>query len=146
MGPLLGGAQPSRRKASPSPLSLSGLSSLQYSLMPGYYQFLLVSAYLGLIAVESLRLYLGYIGNLQEKVRGAPPSLQEAGRTNWGGEGRSQSRHKVQLHLPVGRGWGVTLHFLTCSHFFHLWPFSSGRTFIYSTSHKALDGVGGCLA
>ncbi|KAJ6659046.1 hypothetical protein lerEdw1_019348, partial [Lerista edwardsae] len=49
-------------------LSEGVMLELKFSLMPGYYQFLLVSAYLGLIAVESLRLYLGYIGNLQGKV------------------------------------------------------------------------------
>ncbi|KAH0625474.1 hypothetical protein JD844_015006, partial [Phrynosoma platyrhinos] len=40
----------------------------EYSLLPTYYQFLLLTAYLMLILVETLRLYLGYIGNLQEKV------------------------------------------------------------------------------
>ncbi|XP_066466045.1 transmembrane protein 17B-like [Tiliqua scincoides] len=54
-------------------LSEGVMLELKYSLLPttAYYycyQFLLVAAYLTLILVESLRLYLGYIGNLQEKV------------------------------------------------------------------------------
>lgn len=44
------------------------LTFLQYPLMPIYYQALLLAAYLMIILTESLRLYLGYIGNLQEKV------------------------------------------------------------------------------
>ncbi|KAG8597988.1 hypothetical protein GDO81_002450 [Engystomops pustulosus] len=41
---------------------------LKYHLLPGYYQFLLVTAVTILTVIESLRLYLGYIGNLHEKV------------------------------------------------------------------------------
>ncbi|XP_063171872.1 transmembrane protein 17B-like [Candoia aspera] len=41
---------------------------LKFGLLPTYYRFLLVAAYLTLVGAESLRLYLGYIGNLQEKV------------------------------------------------------------------------------
>ncbi|XP_007430603.1 transmembrane protein 17A-like [Python bivittatus] len=41
---------------------------LKFSLLPTYYQFLLVAAYLALVGAESVRLYLGYAGNLQEKV------------------------------------------------------------------------------
>nr|XP_060641336.1 transmembrane protein 17B-like [Anolis sagrei ordinatus] len=41
---------------------------LKFSLLPAYNQFLLLSAYLTLTLAEVLRLYLGYIGNLQEKV------------------------------------------------------------------------------
>ncbi|XP_034954684.2 transmembrane protein 17B-like [Zootoca vivipara] len=49
-------------------LSEGVMLELKYSLLPTYYQFLLVSAYLMIISAEGLRLYLGFIGNLQEKV------------------------------------------------------------------------------
>lgn len=41
---------------------------LQYQLLPRHYQFLLVAAFLILSLAEGSRLYLGYVGNLQEKV------------------------------------------------------------------------------
>ncbi|CAI9557996.1 unnamed protein product [Staurois parvus] len=41
---------------------------LKYFLLPGYYQFLLVTAVTIITVIEILRLYLGYIGNLHEKV------------------------------------------------------------------------------
>lgn len=41
---------------------------LQYHLLPQHYQFLLVTAFLILTLAEGSRLYLGYVGNLQEKV------------------------------------------------------------------------------
>uniref|UniRef100_A0A8B9DPE1 Transmembrane protein 17B n=1 Tax=Anser cygnoides TaxID=8845 RepID=A0A8B9DPE1_ANSCY len=41
---------------------------LKYSLLPRYYQLLLLAAFLILTLTEGARLYLGYIGNLQEKV------------------------------------------------------------------------------
>ncbi|XP_069601493.1 transmembrane protein 17B-like isoform X1 [Ranitomeya imitator] len=41
---------------------------LKYHLLPAYYQYLLIAAVTILTITESLRLYLGYIGNLQEKV------------------------------------------------------------------------------
>lgn len=40
----------------------------QYHLLPWHYQFLLVAAFLILSLAEGSRLYLGYVGNLQEKV------------------------------------------------------------------------------
>ncbi|NXU57507.1 TMM17 protein, partial [Turnix velox] len=40
---------------------------LKYHLLPQYYQFLLVAAFLVLSLAEGSRLYLGYVGNLQEK-------------------------------------------------------------------------------
>lgn len=46
---------------------------LQYSLLPRYYQLLLLAAFLILTLTEGARLYLGYIGNLQEKVRVPSP-------------------------------------------------------------------------
>uniref|UniRef100_A0A8C8VEL3 Transmembrane protein 17B n=1 Tax=Pelusios castaneus TaxID=367368 RepID=A0A8C8VEL3_9SAUR len=49
-------------------LSEGIMLALKYSLLPGYYQFLLAAAFLILALAEGLRLYLGYIGNLQEKV------------------------------------------------------------------------------
>lgn len=47
--------------------------SLQYHLLPWHYQFLLVTAFLILSLAEASRLYLGYLGNLQEKVSTACP-------------------------------------------------------------------------
>ncbi|XP_050174711.1 transmembrane protein 17B-like [Myiozetetes cayanensis] len=41
---------------------------LKYHLLPWHYQFLLVTAFLILSLSEGSRLYLGYLGNLQEKV------------------------------------------------------------------------------
>ncbi|XP_074777477.1 transmembrane protein 17B-like isoform X1 [Athene noctua] len=41
---------------------------LKYHLLPRHYQFLLVAAFLILSVAEGSRLYLGYVGNLQEKV------------------------------------------------------------------------------
>ncbi|KAM6247161.1 transmembrane protein 17B-like [Porphyrio hochstetteri] len=41
---------------------------LQFHLLPWHYQFLLVTAFLILSLAEGSRLYLGYVGNLQEKV------------------------------------------------------------------------------
>ncbi|XP_063207435.1 transmembrane protein 17B-like [Chroicocephalus ridibundus] len=41
---------------------------LKYQLLPRHYQFLLVAAFLILSLAEGSRLYLGYVGNLQEKV------------------------------------------------------------------------------
>ncbi|NXS59159.1 TM17B protein, partial [Brachypteracias leptosomus] len=40
---------------------------LKYHLLPGHYQFLLVTAFIILSLAEGSRLYLGYVGNLQEK-------------------------------------------------------------------------------
>uniref|UniRef100_A0A8B9SXX3 Transmembrane protein 17B n=1 Tax=Anas platyrhynchos TaxID=8839 RepID=A0A8B9SXX3_ANAPL len=47
---------------------LLAVPPLQYSLLPRYYQLLLLAAFLILTLTEGARLYLGYIGNLQEKV------------------------------------------------------------------------------
>ncbi|XP_065707344.2 transmembrane protein 17A-like isoform X2 [Patagioenas fasciata] len=41
---------------------------LKYHLLPWHYQFLVVAAFLILSLAEGSRLYLGYVGNLQEKV------------------------------------------------------------------------------
>ncbi|NWW94056.1 TM17B protein, partial [Rhynochetos jubatus] len=43
------------------------LLQLKYHLLPGHYQFLLVTACLIFSLAEGARLYLGYVGNLQEK-------------------------------------------------------------------------------
>ncbi|NWX92792.1 TM17B protein, partial [Nothoprocta ornata] len=39
----------------------------KYGLLPRYYQLLLLAAFLILSLGEGLRLFLGYVGNLQEK-------------------------------------------------------------------------------
>ncbi|XP_054852385.1 transmembrane protein 17B-like [Eublepharis macularius] len=49
-------------------LSEGFMLELKYHLLPTHYQVLLVGAYLTIVLTEGLRLYLGYIGNLQEKV------------------------------------------------------------------------------
>nr|XP_020654763.1 transmembrane protein 17B-like [Pogona vitticeps] len=49
-------------------LSEGVMLELKYCLLPTYYQVLHVAAYLMIILVEGSRLYLGYLGNLQEKV------------------------------------------------------------------------------
>ncbi|XP_075289554.1 transmembrane protein 17B [Opisthocomus hoazin] len=45
-----------------------GCALFQYHLLPQHYQVLLVTAFLILSLAEGSRLYLGYVGNLQEKV------------------------------------------------------------------------------
>ncbi|XP_032085333.1 transmembrane protein 17A-like [Thamnophis elegans] len=49
-------------------LSEAIMLELKFSLLPLYYQCLLVAAYLTIVGVEAARLFLGYVGNLQEKV------------------------------------------------------------------------------
>ncbi|MBN3304271.1 TM17A protein, partial [Amia calva] len=41
---------------------------LKFSLLPGYYQCLLVTGVILLTVLECSRLYLGYVGNLKERV------------------------------------------------------------------------------
>lgn len=40
----------------------------QFHYLPGYYQALLITGVVLLTVVEVVRLYLGYVGNLREKV------------------------------------------------------------------------------
>lgn len=42
--------------------------SFQFPYLPGYYQALLITGVVLLTVVEVVRLYLGYVGNLREKV------------------------------------------------------------------------------
>lgn len=42
--------------------------SFQLHYLPGYYQALLITGVVLLTVVEVVRLYLGYVGNLREKV------------------------------------------------------------------------------
>ncbi|XP_026547323.1 transmembrane protein 17B-like, partial [Notechis scutatus] len=49
-------------------LSEAIMLELKFSLLSLYYQCLLVAAYVTIVGAESARLFLGYIGNLQEKV------------------------------------------------------------------------------
>ncbi|XP_078522012.1 transmembrane protein 17B-like [Lissotriton helveticus] len=49
-------------------VSVITMLELKYEFLPYHYQFLLVTAVVMITVVEGLRLYLGYIGNLQEKV------------------------------------------------------------------------------
>ncbi|KAM9446537.1 transmembrane protein 17A [Clarias gariepinus] len=41
---------------------------LKFTLLAGYYQWLMVGGMVIISALEALRLYLGYVGNLKEKV------------------------------------------------------------------------------
>ncbi|MCI4392846.1 hypothetical protein PGIGA_G00150780 [Pangasianodon gigas] len=41
---------------------------LKFTLLPGYYQFLMVVGMIIISVLEVLRVYLGYVGNLKEKV------------------------------------------------------------------------------
>nr|XP_033776520.1 transmembrane protein 17 isoform X1 [Geotrypetes seraphini] len=41
---------------------------LKYSVLPDYYKFILVTILILVSLIEVIRLYLGYMGNLQEKV------------------------------------------------------------------------------
>ncbi|KAM4572709.1 transmembrane protein 17B [Odontesthes bonariensis] len=41
---------------------------LKYPALPDYYKFILVTVLLLMTLIEAIRLYLGYAGNLQEKV------------------------------------------------------------------------------
>lgn len=42
--------------------------NLKYSALPDYYKFILVTILIVMTCIEAIRLYLGYAGNLQEKV------------------------------------------------------------------------------
>jgi len=46
-----------------------GCRFYQYPALPDYYKFILVTVLLLMTLIEAIRLYLGYTGNLQEKVR-----------------------------------------------------------------------------
>ncbi|XP_074063080.1 transmembrane protein 17 [Macrotis lagotis] len=41
---------------------------LKYAILPDYYKFILVTVIILITLIEVIRLYLGYMGNLQEKV------------------------------------------------------------------------------
>ncbi|XP_072491547.1 transmembrane protein 17 [Notamacropus eugenii] len=41
---------------------------LKYPILPDYYKFILVTVIILITLIEVIRLYLGYMGNLQEKV------------------------------------------------------------------------------
>ncbi|XP_027721174.1 transmembrane protein 17 [Vombatus ursinus] len=41
---------------------------LKYPILPDYYKFILVTVVILITLIEAIRLYLGYMGNLQEKV------------------------------------------------------------------------------
>lgn len=46
-------------------------SSFQYSVLPDYYKFIVITVIVLITLMEAIRLYLGCMGNLQEKV--GPP-------------------------------------------------------------------------
>ncbi|KAF6321853.1 transmembrane protein 17 [Rhinolophus ferrumequinum] len=41
---------------------------VKYSVLPDYYKFIVVTVIILITLIEAIRLYLGYMGNLQEKV------------------------------------------------------------------------------
>ncbi|KAM6220554.1 transmembrane protein 17 [Rhynchocyon petersi] len=41
---------------------------MKYSVLPDYYKFIVVTIIILVTLIEAIRLYLGYMGNLQEKV------------------------------------------------------------------------------
>ncbi|XP_004397783.1 transmembrane protein 17 isoform X1 [Callorhinus ursinus] len=41
---------------------------MKYSVLPDYYKFIVVTVIILITLIEAIRLYLGYVGNLQEKV------------------------------------------------------------------------------
>ncbi|XP_057599193.1 transmembrane protein 17 isoform X1 [Hippopotamus amphibius kiboko] len=41
---------------------------MKYSILPDYYKFIVVTIIILITLIEAIRLYLGYMGNLQEKV------------------------------------------------------------------------------
>ncbi|KAM4734022.1 transmembrane protein 17B [Anableps anableps] len=49
-------------------ISEAVMLQLKYPALPDYYKFILVTILLLMTLIESIRLYLGYTGNLQEKV------------------------------------------------------------------------------
>lgn len=71
----------------------------QYHLLPQHYQFLLVAAFIILSLAEGSRLYLGYVGNLQEKV-GAVSLPQHLVRDSLAG-GIAATLHVAMLETRV---------------------------------------------
>ncbi|XP_048849058.1 transmembrane protein 17A [Brienomyrus brachyistius] len=49
-------------------LSEMFMLEVKFSVLPGYYQGILVTGVVLITAFEALRLYLGYVGNLNEKI------------------------------------------------------------------------------
>lgn len=41
---------------------------MKYSVLPDYYKFIVITVIILITLIEAIRLYLGYMGNLQEKV------------------------------------------------------------------------------
>ncbi|XP_003787994.1 transmembrane protein 17 [Otolemur garnettii] len=41
---------------------------MKYSVLPDYYKFIVITIIILITLIEAIRLYLGYMGNLQEKV------------------------------------------------------------------------------
>ncbi|XP_011530996.1 transmembrane protein 17 isoform X3 [Homo sapiens] len=40
---------------------------MKYSILPDYYKFIVITVIILITLIEAIRLYLGYVGNLQEK-------------------------------------------------------------------------------
>ncbi|XP_069384913.1 transmembrane protein 17B isoform X2 [Paralichthys olivaceus] len=49
-------------------ISETVMLQLKYPALPDYYKFILVTVLILMTLIEAIRLYLGYVGNLQEKV------------------------------------------------------------------------------
>ncbi|KAM8887269.1 transmembrane protein 17A isoform 3-T3 [Spinachia spinachia] len=52
----------------PFPIDVAAALFVQFHYLPGYYQALLITGMILLSVIEAVRLYLGYVGNLEEKV------------------------------------------------------------------------------
>ncbi|XP_054100893.1 transmembrane protein 17 isoform X2 [Callithrix jacchus] len=73
---------------------------VKYSILPDYYKFIVITVIILITLIEAIRLYLGYMGNLQEKV--TLPSRSSKPRSE--GEPVPFTLH---LELPC-RGAGTT--------------------------------------
>lgn len=63
--------------------------SFQYSVLPDYYKFIVITVVILITLIEAIRLYLGCMGNLQEKVSSSLPFRATIKR--------------VKVTVPVGR-------------------------------------------
>lgn len=80
----------------------------QYPALPDYYKFILVTVLILMTLIEAIRLYLGYAGNLQEKVeqsdkRNTWIGVQTHARTH---QNKSTSTHVTPVFVEGPRvGW-----------------------------------------
>ncbi|XP_058523399.1 transmembrane protein 17 isoform X2 [Ochotona princeps] len=85
---------------------------MKYSVLPDYYKFIVITVIILITLIEAIRLYLGYMGNLQEKF----PAY---------GLGKQQRMAQVlgTLHLcgrPRRSSWLLASHWFSSNHCSHL--------------------------